>query len=347
MLLMVDKRLLIVTGVLVAGAAAVMLKDLATTPKTDPRVAKPLLEPTAAVGVDRVDLSQGESKLVLVRGTDDVWRLGDAAKGFPADPGKVVRLFDELSRINVQSVVATKTTDLAEFGLATPVELTLADKDKAVLALALGDSRKSGGQYVGLKSDGKSGDTTVYLVSMKVGASADADAWELKQLLDVPQEQVKTVAFRPTGGKKPAVLSRQAAADPLKLQDLPEGQKEAPSVNSLAGSFTDISFSKRYDPTNQEAVSALASASTTQIETFDGRTYDVVVGSVGAEAKKKYFMRVKATTTDAASADAKAKAQALNDLMTLSAFEVPAHVGQRFERGFADFVEAPAAPAKG
>lgn len=340
---MADKKILAVTALLVVGAATVLLLDQKTETFADPRLGQTILDGTTALGADKLEIKKDGKTLVLVKDDGNVWRLGDA-KGFPVEAGKVVRLMDELARAKLTMVVATSKDAFDEFGLGSPTSVVLSGHGKELAAAALGTPRKGGGQYVAVAGEAKA-----YLADQVVSPSPDADAWELKSLLDLEKADVKSLAYFPIDASAgaPVTLSREKAEDPLKVVGLKEPQTEKPTTAGADGSVAGVTFAKRLDKGNEEAKGALAKPAKTFVTMFDGRTYEILVGSLGTETKR-WFMTVNADQ-NGATLDPKKQADldALKGLMASYAFEVPAHVAQRFSKGSGDFVESPPPAPKG
>jgi hypothetical protein len=345
---MADKKLVIATGVLVVGAAAVLLVDKGRTPAHDPRLGQSLLGDTALGSVDRIDVKKADKSVALTRSDDGAWRIGDA-KGFAADAKKVVQLMDDLGRAKATLVAASKPDGFKELGLDAPTTVTLTDHGKAVRELQLGDARKGGGEYVAY-----AGESTAYVTDQVVKVDVDADAWELKTLVDVDKALVKSVAFTPAKalGKAPVTLTREKKEEDLSIAGLPDTKVAKPDAKASDAVLGRIAFTKRADKSLEQAKAAMAEPSTTVVTLFDGRTYEVRVGSSegsGEQKEKTYYLSITAQAgagTEAKLADGVA---ALNELMGQWWFEVPAYVATRFERGEADLIAdktatAPAAP---
>lgn len=314
-----NKKLWIGTVVLAAAAAATLLIDKSGAPERDARSGKTVIDGLDLAAVDKVSLKKDDRALVIVRAPDKTWHL-ENDKGFPADAARLARLFDDLGRARVESVVTTKKEALATFGLDKPAVVTFGAGGKDALVLALGDARAKGGQYVAFGGEAKA-----YLVGQNLAAAPDADAWEHKQLLALDKGAVKAIAFTPVTGK-PVTLSREKKEDKLKAEGLAANESEDPSVAGAEAFAQNVTFSKRYDKSNEQAKSALASPAKALITTFDGKAYQFQVGSVG----EKHFLVVGGTPE-------------LDALNASSYFEVPQYVAQQFAKQRSDFIKEPSA----
>lgn len=331
-----NKGLLITTVCLGIGAGAVVLLDRQKAKEKDARLGQVLLTPEAGANADLIEITKGDKVVKLVRDAGNVWHLGEAS-GFPADAQKVVRLIDDLGRARYSVLASSKAEKLGEFGLTSPTKLSITAKGGKSLDVSLGDNRTAGGIYVAPAGEGKA-----YVVDPAIVASSDVEHWELKVLVDVKKEHVKSVAFFHDDGAAPVTVERAKPEEPLKVVGLKEPQKDKPAVAQLDTLLQSVSFSKRLDPSNEEAKGALAKPSKAFVTLFDGRTYEVQVGSVGS----KWFIKILADKHGAQlDAAAAAELERLQQLMAASAFELPAYVAQKFVKKSEDLVESPAPAA--
>lgn len=325
---------MILTGVLVAGAAAVLMVDKANEKKEDPRLGEPVVASSDVVGVDTVFVTKGQSSVSLHLDDDKIWHISDT-KGFPADVTKVTRMLDDVTKANVQVLASATQEAMNEFGFDAATKVVLKTGERELLSLNLANNRDGGGQYVSF-----GGEYKVYLINQGLNVLPDTAAWEMKTLVNIKPEQVSRVEFLPlaVSGRKPAVLSRGKAEDPIKLEGAPPDGKEADSIRSHESILANLTFTGRVDPDNEEYKSAMATASEVKATLFDGRKYSVKVGSIG-EATKKYFLHIAAEKGEGTpEKDAKDMA-VLIDLMNRFAFEVPVHIGSRLEKGADDMLE--------
>ncbi len=333
-----NKKIMLITSTLVVGAAVVLLFDSAKDRKVDPRVGKPMISPSEVLEVGDIEISKGEAKLKLVLDEDKVWRVNDLS-GFPADAGKVSAALDELSKVDVQVLAAANSNKEAmnEFGFDNATRVTLnAAAGKELFTASLANSREKGGQYVSI-----GGEYKVYLIGQGLRFIPDAAEWETKSLLNVPPEQVRHIEFLPSAAlkRKPVVLARDKGEEPIKVDSVPDGQKDAASVRSHESILSSIVFSSRVDPSNEQFKAAMANPSTVNILLFDGRSYIAKVGSTGDGETKKYFIQLTGTKGDATSEGETKNLNLLNDLMARFAFEVSGFVGGKFEKSQEDMLE--------
>lgn len=317
------KGLLITTVCLGLGAAAVLLRDKLQNKTKDTRLGQNLLASSAAADADAIEISGGQQTLKLVADSDKVWHIGEVG-GFPADAQKILQLIDDVARSRYSMLLTSKTEKHGDFGLSAPRKLLIAAKDKKLLELKLGDRRSSGGIYLTVGDEAK-----VYLVDPSWQVDADVENWELKTLVDIKKEQIKSIRFEQDGGGVAVVAERAKADEPLKLIGLKDGQTEKPSVAQLDNLLTGLNFTRRLDSSNEEAKGALAKSSKTVVSLFDGRRYEVSVGNIG----EKWFLKI-VVDRNGASLDAKTEAdiKRLEQWMSSYAFEVSSYVAQRLSQ---------------
>lgn len=329
-----NKKLMILTAVLVAGAAVVLVMDKAKEKKGDPRLGKPVVASSEIVGVDTVQVTKGELAVNLILDGDKIWHLSDA-KGFPADVSRITRLLDDLTKANVQVLAASTQDAMNEFGFDAATKIVLKTGERELLSVNLANNREGGGQYVSF-----GGEYKVYLINQGLSVLPDSAAWEMKTLVNVKPEMIRRIEFLPAlaTGRKPAAISREKAEDPIKAEAIPADAKEAGSIRSHESILAGLSFTGRVDPGNEEFKSAMASTSMVRVALFDGRIYTVKVGSVG-EANKKYFLHITGEKGATTAENEGKELVVLNDLMSRFAFEVPVHIGSKFEKGADDLVD--------
>ena len=321
-----------------AGAAVVLLFDSAKDRQVDPRVGKPMIQSTDVLDVAEIEISRGETNLKLVLDQNKIWHLNDLS-GFPADASKVSRALDDLSKTQIQVLAAASSSkeSMTEFGFDNATRVTLnAGAGKELFTVNFANNREKGGQYVSIGSEFK-----VYLIGQSLRLTPDAGEWELKSLVNVLPDQVKSVEFIPAASlkKKPVLLTRTKVEDPIAVDKVPNGLKDAASIRSHESILSSITFTSRVDPSNEQFKAAMATPSVVNVTLFDGRTYTAKVGSTGDVNGKKYYLQLTGVKGES-TADAEVKnIEFLNDLMSRFAFEVSSFTGGKFEKSQDDMVE--------
>jgi hypothetical protein len=333
-----NRKVLMITATLVVGAAVVLLFDSAKDRQVDPRVGKPMVQASEILDVAEIEISRGDANLKLVLDQDKIWHLNDLS-GFPADAAKVSRALDELSKAQIQVLAAASSNKEAmnEFGFDNATRVTLkAVAGKELFTANFANNREKGGQYVSI-----GGDFKVYLIGQSVRLMPDVSEWELKSLLNVTPDQVKSVEFVPSAAlkKKPVLLLRAKLEDPIAVEKVPNGLKDAASIRTHESILSNITFTGRVDPSNEQFKAAMATPSTVNVTLFDGRTYTAKVGSTGDVNGKKYYLQLTGLKGEPTSEAEVKNLEFLNDLMTRFAFEVSSFIGGKFEKGQEDMVE--------
>lgn len=228
-----------------------------------------------------------------------------------------MQLFDELQRVKLRSI-AGGDAQQEDLGLSNAETVTLQAAGKDLLLLRLGEERKNGGRYIAFGPDPKA-----YVSSEPLRISPDGDQWEVKTLVKIPADQIKTIAFTPAA-KAPVTLTRDKKEDPPKVLNLAAGAKESPQVGGASSGFGSVMYTKRYEAANDEAKAALASPSHVTVTTFDGTEYTLDVGSIG-DKNKKWFLAVHGKKVD--------------PIIATFSYEVPAYTAEAFAKGMDDFTQ--------
>lgn len=330
---MANRKALIFTGILVVGAAVVLLQDRFTSKAPDPRLGKDLISGVDVSAIDRIELGKGaDSKsLTLVRNAAKEWTVGES--NFSADASKVMALLDQVARLRYENLSGTRER-AEEFGLKDGARIKFSASGKDLLSLDLGTTRRGGGEFVA-----HAGEDKVYLVNNDLRVQVDEEQWEQKTLLSLSKEDIKSLVFEPRNSnpKTVATLSREKGEDPLKVEGLADQNQAAPLVKTAHQDYANVSFDKRLDPSHAEADAALKAPMFVTMTLFDGRVYKFSFGTVG-DKQKKHFMRIQGTAPEGATPEIKAKVDALNQLMSKYAFQVSPWIGLRFDKSMSDFV---------
>jgi len=328
-----NKKLLIAAVSLIAIALVVAISDQFINGR-DARLGEPIVKMANLIGMDSVRFSQKDKELLLVKDKDSTWRLGSDS-GFPADASKISRLVDELTRNEVEMLVSLAKEPAAEFGLTEPNEVTLRKATADVMRIKLGGQRDRGGQYISFANDPK-----VYLISQSLDGRPEESAWELKRLLNIPANQIKKISFNPARAlnKRGVILSREKAEDPIKIEKSAQNANEASNIRSHESILSSLDFKEKTEAGNEEAKKALTKASRILVTLFDGREFDIQVGSTSA-TPKKYFMLIKAKKGENTASSDTQEVEWINTIMGQYAFEVSTSMAERFEKGLSDMTD--------
>ena len=328
-----NKKILLGTTVLISVAAALALSDKLANSR-DERIGRPMATIASLLGMDAIRIAKGDKELLLVTDKDSVWRMGSDT-GFPADAAKVGRLIDDLTRSDVQMLVSEAKEPSESFGLATATEVTLRKAGSDVLSLKLADQRDRGGQFIAFGRDHR-----VYLINQPMAIVPEESSWELKRLLNVSANQIQRLEFKPAAasGKKEVVLLRNKAEDAVKIETLPTGAKESSQIRSHEGILSAVDYTKREVGSSPDAQKAMAKPSVLMATLFDGRSFEVKVGSIG-DASKRYFISIVAKSGQQTPSKEAQEIDWLNSVMQSHTFEVSSMVAERFFKGLDDMLE--------
>jgi hypothetical protein len=329
-----NRNALIAVGFLVAAAAAVLVFDSNRNPSQHEKIGTYVFPSSELPGITELNLTKSERSLKIRKAESGMWSLEQDGVVLPADARKIATSFDQLSKAKISRLISKAAEP--EQGLASGVKCAITTA-AGVKEFNLGDKRAGGGQYISL---GQSPE--VFLTSENIELATDSESWELKTLLDVKKNEIKKVEFLSAKkGVSSTVLLREKAEDKLAVQELSKNEKtRESSLGAVESALEALSFSKRLDPGNEEAKTALANAQQSKFETFDGRVYDVAVGKVGKDASEKYFVRINASKGSASlSAQQTAEIDLLNELMSKWGYEVSSYNAKRLIKERVDLVE--------
>jgi len=186
--------------------------------------------------VDELSISAPEKKAVLLKKVDKTWKLVEPL-ATRADQAAVDTALAKLEELEVIGVAATKPENFEKLDVTVEKAVhVLAKKDgKPVADLLIGAAR--GGNTMVREASG----TLVATVkgSSRYAFDKDLKDWRDRSIVEVPAEQVKSIAFQSAGGTftfvKEGDAWKQAPGDAV----LPEF--DASKIVSLVGTATSLS----------------------------------------------------------------------------------------------------------
>jgi hypothetical protein len=326
-----NRNLLIVIG-LVVVAAAVTFFDGNKNPAKHELVGQSVVESAKFETISSVTISKGEKKIEIQRAENGFWSVKEGEVTFPADGRKISAMMDQLSKSKVERIVSKDPA--AAVGMETPTDVQFA-QGSTTFNIVLGERRQGGGQYLKLAGP------EVFLISEAIEVSPDSETWELKTLVDLKKDVIKSVDVAAKRGAASLVMTREKAEDKLAVANLAKNEKMRDSnVEQLERGLEALQFTNRVDLSNEPAKSAMSATRGVRYTLFDGRTYDVAVGKIGTDKDEKYFIKITAGKNGATvTAEIEAEMEQLNRLMGAWYFEVPAYVGKKFEKEKSDLIE--------
>jgi hypothetical protein len=330
-----NRNAIIAVGLLVVAAVAVLVFDSNRNPAQHPKIGSLVINPSELPNISEVNLTKSDKTLKIRKNDLGLWSVDHDGVILPADGRKIATSFDQISKAKITRLISKSAE--SDQGFEAGVKLSLISA-AGPIDFNLGEKRAGGGQYISLGQGPE-----VFLTSENIDIATDLDAWELKTLVDLKKEEIKKVEFwSAKKGAASTTLLREKAEDKLAVQGLGKEEKTRESaLGTIESALEALSFSKRLDPGNEEAKTALSHAQQSRFESFDGRVYDVWVGKVGKDASEKYFVRVTASKGNSSlSTQQNAEIDLLNELMSKWSYEVSSYNAKRLIKERADLVES-------
>ncbi|MBU1105879.1 MAG: peptidylprolyl isomerase [Candidatus Riflebacteria bacterium] len=312
---MKNYKLLIIAAVLIVIA---MLINHDGKPGTagDPLVGKNLLTPAEIDQVRAFTLLSPEEEISVAQ-QNGSWRVTSRG-GFAAARDRIEDLFQKLASNRIMEMVSANPARHADLGVANLAEgsrpgedcllLTLRDKaGKELKTLHLGKGRPSRGPdgSVGYGDAGQylrfSGNDNIYLASERLWIDNTQLRWLNTSLLKLAAKDISRINNRPVVPENAFVLARANATSALQLAGLPEKQQtKQPVADAVAGFFADINCDDIVATDEPLQHSGLASATLIEVETFNGLTVSLRIGSEPtdlANGGKGYIVSLDASYT--------------------------------------------------
>jgi hypothetical protein len=325
--------ILLVIAAVLAGLSTLVLRSK----KNEQAKIDALLLPDLPVNqVARMTITDAESKVVLVKGSD-VWQV-ESRFGYPADFGQItdfVRKFSKLkigrrfegspetlARLQLVDPTSSKTVSKEQASKETASEqapsqksgtrVQLADKDgKQIAAYILGSVRSadsgSGGQYLRQVDS-----NTVYLVDQSFRfLKKKPSEWLQKDLMNIKETEVRQVTCYPAGADKPRfTVSRPEKGQPAVLLEVPKDRKADPvKVEQLVGALAPLKI-KDIVGQRQTPAPAMEDGLHLTYALYNGQQIDLFPRKVGEGDQVRYELTAFATYHAPPPADAAAKTAA-------------------------------------
>lgn len=163
------------TVYVLAGVFAAMVALVALSRYVVSRPSLPMRPPidlavVTAESSDRVTVSEGQQKLVLVK-SGVAWRIGEASRAATASPTQIDALFGALKAASFERLVARETKDLAAYGLdaakARRVTITSGETTRAAFLIG-SETEEPGAAYLQAV-----GDKAVWVVTGDLRSATD------------------------------------------------------------------------------------------------------------------------------------------------------------------------------
>jgi len=273
---------LAVTVVILAVLSAVAFWASRTPPAAadDPRVGRPLGDPTAIEKAARIRLSDQGKTIVLTRAPDGSWR-DTSYFDLPADFSKLAGFAGDLVTARIQRLVTTNPDRISRLEFKdTHIEF-LDAAGRPLWSVTLGKSPESGGgRFVRFDGEDKA-----YLANLSAWIDTDPKSWANAQLLDLKPDDIAKVevGFGPGG---PVAVARAKKDAPWTAGGAPAGRPvNADTISSLLASLGALRFSDTSDPADPAAVAAQRHLRTVELTSFNGETTTIAMGRKPEEKK--------------------------------------------------------------
>lgn len=334
---MVNKKLMILTGALVAIAAVAVLMDNKEKHRsTDDQAGKPLLKEADLTKVTAIELKDDNKTLNLKKDANGQWLIQEDDQ-FPAEASKVVKLLENLSGAKFIRSISRSKDKWTDLELDKNRHISLSGEGFS-FKVTLGKNRTGGGQFVALGDRPNS-----YLLDQSLNLDLEPSNWNFKSIVKLKDEKIKGVHFAELGGDKALKFSREKKEDAFKLEGLEEKEKlKDAAVSGLKSILSSVNFTNKVKLTD-EYKSKLASAREVVVSSFDNYEYKVKLVEIesskmttDAEGKEKKEFETKfyfhLTSTDPA-------LSGLQKILETWQLEVSEYLANNFRKSRTDFVE--------
>lgn len=296
---MTSRRLLILSAAALVAIALGLW--LATSNQSGSQAEQQALYPELKANLDKVTAVQifkaGDARAVELARKDNAWVVSERA-GFPADEAKLRKLLVALADARMYEEKTSNPEQYATLGVedvsgekasGTRIELVGAPKPVNLIVGKQGMGASS--QYVR-----RAGEAQSWLINTHLDASATADAWLRKEIINVAADRVQSANVSIKGAKSyTAAKSSRADAD-FKVEGLPKGKSlsSPAAANNFATALTGLSLA------DVQAASAFGTDAPDRatFKTFDG----LIVQIDGWTRADKHYIALK-TSFDPAHAE--------------------------------------------
>lgn len=310
-------RTLAVLALLAALAVAGvwLTREPPVDPGREARAGAPFL-PGLEVRVNEVSglrvRGAGGDLLAHVARRDGAWRVTNRA-GYPADTTTLRGTLIGLARARRLEPKSDRSDGHARLGVA-PIE----DAQGKAIEVALEGLEPPPAVLIGKPSTGEVGGTYVrrvgaaraWLVSGELERHDRIGDWLDDRLVDIPARQVRLVRIEAVDGAPVVTRHPEPSGHGFELQ-VPEGRR--PLSNSIARSLARVVADLRLDDVQPAAEAAdLPRLAVARFETFSGLVLEIEAFAARRAQDAASHVRLHASTTGTAGAEARARAERLN-----------------------------------
>ncbi len=280
------KTLYSLTGVLaILAAITYFVKNSDSSLPADPRVGQPLLETEQLKDVTKIQLLGDEQTITLQADPDNsTWRLTEK-HDLPANMSTLGDTVSSLAEASIERLVSARPERIAELGFAGDrIILSNATGDE-IANIEIGRETDAGKQIIRFGEEQKA-----FLVDSPIAMDGDPLQWLDKKLIGYERNDVRSVAIAWQDGATLSAAREDAEAEWTAETELPEGKILAKNpVDSLAGRFTNLSFSDLATLDDPAVVAASENSHTVRIGLEGGKTYEIRIGRRPEVSVEKEF----------------------------------------------------------
>jgi peptidyl-prolyl cis-trans isomerase C/peptidyl-prolyl cis-trans isomerase SurA len=289
-------RLLLVAVVLVI-VALVLKQSNEPAITTDPLIGQELVDANDIDQVKELTIKSAQGTIRLNR-ENGHWRLPDF-HDLKADKNRIEELFQRLNQTKIMELVSTNTQRHADLGVASvAADARILNAESANIVLKKDQTTKIKEIYLGKGRqarmvDGSRGfgnagqyfrygeSDAVYLLSDFLWLEKNQKNWVNKELLKLPAEKIKKIAWNYTGEKDSRfTLERNQASESLALSELdPEMQTRKTSADAAARFCQNLGFDEFIATDSPKLHPALKDGLELAVESFDGLSLNMLISS--------------------------------------------------------------------
>ena len=324
---MIDKKVLLVTLLLVVGAGFVLMSEKKSGNSSKDDLSGELLlesQSIALSAISEVSLSKDSNEISIKKNSDSSWSL---ANGFPVDATKVASFLEGLEKVKLQRIVTRNNSNFKDFGLESAAVLKLkvqgGKSEGKSVSLRIGSQREKGGQFLALEDQAQA-----YLASQTVPINVQESYWEYHGLLDTKGDLVRKIDF---GAVQ---ITREKADEAFKILGMAD-DAETTDLNQVAKLLEGVRFQTKYSVDFAPAVEAFNKPKFATIRLFSGKSIKATVGASKSNETEKYFLKLQVVADSLSDQE-----KWINKAMSENSFEISKAQADKFVKQTSDLVVA-------
>lgn len=284
--------LLALVAAIIAGIAAFEweLKPRQEAKEQTAAVLFPTLDPDK---VNRIEITQGDTAIFVVRGGDTAWKV-ETAGGYPADQDAVKNLLSTLKELKEGVLSAQNKDNFKKLGVDDKGLRVKVKQDQDPLAdLFVGIAGKGYGTTFVRKPDSDK----VFMVADDINVPKSSAAWRDKMIFSIPAENLEEITlttYGQTAEVPPRVLHLRR--NPVGEWELASGgtaEKPDPSkADALARSLGELRAADFADQVSLESAGLAPPTRAAEFRLVTGEVYTLQIGKLtGAKGDARYYVK--------------------------------------------------------